>query len=232
VWWSPPLPGYRPGVGTYVPYDLDGQPPVRATRDLGWLDAEARVPDWSIADGDGETAPVRALTPAGLDAAASGLPVPASLRLLAARPDLQRRIRSAAGCYLDLADAAVPAAGGGHLLHVLSDQQHCMHWLAYLGADGHEAVLTCRQPVGYRRAPARSPLPPVIPLDGVTLRLEVCADSFAQFLYRFWAENEILFARYESVPLSPAVASYAAGLGTAAAGRIASLAIHGPGAGW
>ena len=29
-----------------------------------------------------------------------------SLRLLAARPDLQRRIRSATGCYLDLGDFA------------------------------------------------------------------------------------------------------------------------------
>jgi hypothetical protein len=133
--------------------------------------------------------------------------------VLAARPDLQRRIRSAAGCYLDLADAAVPAADGGHLLHVLSDQQHCMHWLACLGAAGREAVLICRQPIGYHHAPARSPLPPVIPLDGVTIRLEVCADSFAQFLYRFWAENQILLAHYESGPLPPAVASYAVALG-------------------
>jgi len=101
VWWFSWLPGYRPGArATYAGYELDDQPPTPADEGLRWLENEAGKPEWSIADGD----PVRALTSAGLEAVASGLPVPASLRLLAARGDLQRRIRSATACYLDLGD--------------------------------------------------------------------------------------------------------------------------------
>jgi len=29
------------------------------------------------------------------------------------------------------------------------------------------------------------------------VNLEVCADSFAEFLYRFWIENEIWYALHE-----------------------------------
>ena len=78
--------------------------------------------EWGIADGD---APFdRALTPGGLEAVAAGLPVPPSLRLLAARSELQRRIRSAIACYLDPGDfAAATDIEGCCLIHVLSDQQ-------------------------------------------------------------------------------------------------------------
>ena len=39
------------------------------------------------------------------------------------------------------------------------------------------------------------PLPPeTIPLDG-SFDLQVCADSVAEFLFRFWVENELYFSK-------------------------------------
>jgi hypothetical protein len=100
---------------------------------------------------------------------------------------------------------------GGHLIHVLSDQQWIRHWMLYLDADGTEAVLTAREPIGFDLRAGRPPPPRVVPIGGGEIELEVCADSFAEFLYRFWVENEIFFAHHQSRALSPAAAAYAAG---------------------
>jgi hypothetical protein len=57
---------------------------------------------------------------------------------------------SATACYLDLGDFRAPTtANGGYLIHLLSDQQWCRHWLLYLDAAGHEAVVTSTEPIGF-----------------------------------------------------------------------------------
>jgi hypothetical protein len=212
AWWFPGLPGYRSDGqrSTYVRHDLDEQPGVARREDLTWLEGESEKAEWSVADED--AAPARPLTVAGLEVVAPGLPVPPSLRLLAERPELQRRIRSATACHLDLGDFAVETTvEGGHLIHVLSDQQWIRHWVLYLDAHGGEAVLTSREPIGLD-LPADWPPPPrVVPIGSGEIDLEVCADSFAEFLYRFWIENEIFFAHRQSRALSPPAAAYAAG---------------------
>ncbi|MHB1593915.1 MAG: hypothetical protein ACYCO9_07455 [Streptosporangiaceae bacterium] len=152
---------------------------------------------------------MRPLTLAGLEAIVADAVVPASLRQLAARPGVQRRIRSATACYLDLGDFAVPVSGGGTLIHVLSDQQWCRHWLAYTGGGG-EAVLTTPDSIGFDLADDWPAPPPVIHLDDPAAGLEVCAWSFAEFLYRLWVENEIFFALPDGQPLTAAAAAYAA----------------------
>lgn len=211
AWAFPGLPGYREGSGiaTYYAFDLAGQPPVAECEDLAWLEDEPAKPEWNIAEDDDA---VRPLTADGLDEIAAGLDVPPSLRLLASRPDLQRRIRSATACHLDLGDFAPATSRGGHLVHVLSDQQWCLHWLVYADAAGNEAVVTSPEPVGFDLPGDWPPLPDVIPVDGDGIDLRVCADSFAEFIYRFWAENEIFFASSEGGLLAPEAASYAADL--------------------
>jgi hypothetical protein len=157
-----------------------------ANDSLHWLEAESEKAEWSIEQGD-EGQQTRALTVTHLDALVPELRLPSSLRIFASRADLQRRIRSVTACYLDLADFALPAAGAaGKLVHVLSDQQWCRHWLLYVGPDDQEAVLTSTAPIGSELPEDWPGAPPsVIPLDGEN-DLEVCADSFAEFLYRFW----------------------------------------------
>lgn len=161
---------------------------------------------------------MRALTSAGLSAIADQLPVavPESLRLLAARPQLQRRIRSATACLLDLGDfPAVTASEDGFLVHVLSDQQWCLHWLLYLDTAGRQAVVATPEPIGFDLSDDGSGPGSVICLDNEQLGLTVCADTFAEFLYRFWIENEIFFALRSNQPLTPPLATYAAQLAPA-----------------
>jgi hypothetical protein len=209
VWWFPGLRGYRSGKrGTYLGNELDDQPPVPGGDELSWLEDEAEKPEWNIAEGD----PVRSVTPAGLEAVAGNLPVPSSLRLLAARGDLQRRIRSATACILDLGDFAAATSGGGYLVHVLSDQQWCLHWLLYLDPAGNEAIVTTTEPIGFDLPGDEAAPPRFIFLDSEMMGLNVCADTFAEFLYRFWIENEIFFALGSNQPLTPAAAAYAARL--------------------
>lgn len=181
AWWFPKLPGYRSSnwLATYLRYELDDQPYVPRQEDLDWLEDEAEKPHWNVMSSD--VKPAQALTTDGLEVVAAGLPVPASLRLLARRPDFQRRIRSATACYLDLGDFTVSAsAEDSYLIHVLSDQQWVRHWLVYVDAGGHEAVLTSGDPIGFRLPAEYPPLPPVIPVGGSGTDLEVCADSFAE----------------------------------------------------
>ncbi len=207
------LPGCRPNEprATYGGHDLDEQPDVPRQEDLSWLEGgRSEQLQWSIA-GEDAAAPVRPLTAAGLEAVTAELPVPPSLRLLAERPELQRRIRSATARYLDLGDfATATTVEGGRLIHVLSDQQWIRHWLLYLDAAGGEAVLTTTEPIGFKLPDDWPPPPSVIPIGNGEIDLEVCADSFAEFLYRFWIENEIFFAHRQSRALSPPAAAYAA----------------------
>jgi|SRR5215831_6829259 len=88
---------------------------AQADHNAGWLEEEGEKPEWSIEGKDAR--PIRRLTSADLDAAAGELPVPSAMRLLARRRDLQRRIRSATACYLDLGDfVAKTSAEGGYLI--------------------------------------------------------------------------------------------------------------------
>ena len=62
-----------------------------------------------------------------------------------------------------------------------------LHWLLYVGADGSEAVVVTDAPIGFdggstpHAFDARSDA-------------SVCEESFSEFLYRFWIENEVWLA--------------------------------------
>jgi hypothetical protein len=223
-WWFPSLSGLREGgSATYLPWDLDDQPPVINYSDgFDWLEREPEKSEWTIDKAD-PGAQSRALSSAELRTIPVAGKLPTSLLAFAQRTELQRRIRSATAAYLDLGDFAAPTSvEGSVLLHLLSDQQWCRHWLLYLDSAGGESVLTSTAPIGFRLPadwadePGAPELPPVvIPLDG-TVDLDVCADSFAEFLFRFWVENEIFFELQGRAQLTGQVAAYAAQLGAGA----------------
>ena len=199
-WWFCGLEGLRPlhGSVTYGEFDLDDQPDVgRPDESLSWLETQPEHARWNVYDSD--AIPQRRVTTAGLaELVPSHIALPRALTELAARPELQRRIRSATGCYLDLGDFLVRTTHeGGYLLHLVSDQQWVQHWLVYLDAEGNESVVTTTEPVGFVLPEDEEwePLPPeTSPLDG-SFDLHVCADSVAEFLFRFWVENELYFTK-------------------------------------
>jgi hypothetical protein len=82
----------------------------------------------------------------------------------------------------------------------------------YLDADGNEAVVmpSSLEHLGY--GPDFYPDPYDTAWDEVEIepggRLEVCADSFVEFIYRFWLENELWQSLRRGLPLPPAQADY------------------------
>lgn len=201
VWWFPSSPGLpRPTAAepsTYCRYDLDAQPALpEVDAGLTWLSAEPPALEWSIDTPD--ATPQRRLVSTQLLTVLNGKAAPEALATLGARPELQRKVRSYTGCYLDLGDRTVPTDRGGVLLHFLSDQQWVRHWLVFLDDDGQAPVLSTTLPIGFDlpddwvETPDEEHVPEVIPLDG-SLDLTLSADSVEQFLYRFWIENEVAF---------------------------------------
>ena len=87
-----------------------------------------------------------------------------------------------------------------------------LHWLLYVGDDGSQAVVATTDPLGFtpdEDAPA-SVAGPWIPDTNSTV---VVAETFEEFLYRFWIENEIWFALADpdgARPLRPQEARYVA----------------------
>ena len=111
-------------------------------------------------------------------------------------PGLRDRLRSATDCYFDLGDALVEV-DGGVLLHLISDSQWVFHWLLYLGDDGDSAVLGTTSPEGFDVQPEDSSR------GGEPASYIVVADSFAEFAWRWWMDNEIFHhVIVDKVPLS------------------------------
>ena len=195
VWWATDLPGYREHLtpfATYSPFAYADLPPIERTLDdeLRWLRSERAVPLSLGQSEPGDATPERAATAVELDALLRGVAVqlPPAFRSFISEPEPRTRIRSATACYLDLAQFPVDVAGGGSLIHFLSDQQWVLHWLLYVGADGSEAVVVTESAFAFEADGER--FDQWDPADG---GMSVCAESFSEFLYRFWIENEIWF---------------------------------------
>jgi hypothetical protein len=201
AWLSVDLPGYRPHPREYTTYSCfagDELPPVEADRfgDLRWM-AQLPEHEHSIADPPDRDSPGGVMTTTRLrellpDAEAR---LPATFLQFVASPALHRRVRSCTWCFLDLGDFVASTPDGGALVHVLSDSQWVAHWLLYAGPSG-EAVVATLDPVGFEVEPEET----VRVLDPERHEAGVCAESFAEFLYHLWIENEIWHAVRDGEP--------------------------------
>ncbi len=212
VWEFPSLPGYREPEGphsTYYAGDYRGLPPIGCELDEGfcWLRAQPTVLG-SLVDAATPPAPARSASADQLDELIgdSGAVPPRSFATFVADQDLRARIRSCTACYLDLEEVVVPVDDGGWLIHFLSDQQWVLHWLLYVAPHKAEAVIVTDVPFGFRddEAPAR--------FDPTSGNAAVCAESFSEFVYRFWIENEIWYRATDpddEPPLSDEQRAYA-----------------------
>lgn len=194
-WPAIELPGYREHAAEYATYSdfaYAELPPVRRQLDdeLRWLVRESPVAA-SLAEVD-EAASTPATTEGLRSVLGAAVELPPAFAAFVGSDEPRARVRSCTDCYLDLADFAVPVTDGGVLVHVLSDSQWVLHWLLYVGPDRAEAVVATELPFGFTHGEdgGGEPLRTFDPLRG---HASVCAESFAEFLYRFWIENEIWF---------------------------------------
>jgi len=195
VWWATDLPGFREHptpFATYSPFPYADLPPIERTLDdeLQWLRSEPVVPLSLGHSQPGDPAPERAATSVELDALLrdAAVELPRVFRTFISDPEPRTHMRSCTAGYLDLAQFPVDVGGGGSLIHFLSDQQWVLHWLLYLGGDASEAVVVTESAYGFEADGER--LDRWDPADG---GLSVCAESFSEFLFRYWIENEIWF---------------------------------------
>jgi hypothetical protein len=192
LWPTIGIPGILEGMWTYRVVDLDAMPPIERSLDgsLDWLRRSPPVAD-SLEERPDDPTPVRAADANSLAHLGVRQPLPAAFRAFVEDPEPRRRIRSATLCYLDLGQFPVEVSDGGTVVHFLSDQQWVVHWLLYAGADGSEAVLATADPLGFDADEGE----PVRMIDAAAppASLAVCGDSFEEFLYRYWAMNELFF---------------------------------------
>lgn len=208
AWWGTSLDNVglqdqRPLVGTYGRYAYAGLPelPVPLDGDFAWLTGSP-VHEGHIGS---ERAVETAESLAGLveRCRADGVALPQSFLRFMRDADLQRRIRSNTGCFLDVVDAPVPSpVGDGVLVRFLADSQGCIFWYLYIptGTLDHAVVAT---PEFYD--PSGERLHDEEPDHGA---LVFSAESFEAFLYRIWIENEIWFSEYEGTVMSEAGRRY------------------------
>ena len=185
---------------TYVAYPIDALPlPPRDVAGLEWLKQADRHPSDYMASAF-ENA-VRDPSPnAVTELLGERTSLPADV-VGFFRDGLRDRLRSATDSYFDLGDSVV-RVDGGRLLHLISDSQWVFHWLLYLGDDDDSA--------GFNLDPDET-----TSWQAENWGYMVVADSFAEFIWRWWMDNEIFYrVAVEEVPLKAAEQTYVEQYGT------------------
>ncbi|MFO7852648.1 MAG: hypothetical protein ACQERS_10465 [Bacteroidota bacterium] len=127
----------------------------------------------------------------------TGIVLPKAFLVFFESPYYQNCMISATECYFELSDKIVEIPGGqsGHLIRFMNDGQDVMHWYLYIdGENTHRVVasnwmLDSEYPIG----------------KSLESKLEdaiVCANSFEEFIYRFWIENRIWISGVFKFPRS------------------------------
>lgn len=188
-------------TGTYVDYDANRIPQVPGwVAELDWLtEAPRHAGDYM---GQPCSWAVRDLSLQAASELVDSATLPEDFESFVQR-GLRDRLRSATDCYFDLGDFTV-AVDGGQLLHIVSDSQWVYHWLLFVGADGSSAVLGTQFPAGF-----------VIDSDEQEFwqnedwRYVLVADSFAEFAWRWWMDNEAFYtAKVDQIALTAAQQRY------------------------
>jgi hypothetical protein len=132
-----------------------------------------------------------------------GLRLPEPFLKFMASPELQVQIPSCTACYFDISDTIVqvPIDDGGFLIRFYNDQQDVLLWYLYLTPESDYCIVVS------------DVMFDSVNLEGVTPeqikgRLEFCAGSFEEFIYRWWLENDIWMALDEGRPLTEVQTKY------------------------
>ena len=129
------------------------------------------------------------------------------------RPEIQGRIPSCTGCFLELSDSVAPVPGfpGCYVLRFLNDSQRCILWYLLFQPGLPARVLACSHFIERALFDAMDYLDDKeLPLGYKDVLKDacICAESFGEFICRFGLENMIWFAIHEDKPLSPIERGY------------------------
>lgn len=208
-WWGTDLPGVRGCDGTYCYYPYETLPPLDESLFRGefqWLtdlddDVEAVMAVHRGPDDEDDLEMADEVNVLRDEAEQENLVLPEAFIRFMSNTALQKAIPSCTACSFDLGEL-VPSVveEGAHTLLFLRDQQDVLLWYLYLTPDGKSSVICSPIPFGDEDVDE-----PVHVIKGNTLEV---APSFEAFLYRFWIENTIWFARDDGKPLTPEQQAY------------------------
>ncbi|MFT3661894.1 MAG: hypothetical protein QM809_10975 [Gordonia sp. (in: high G+C Gram-positive bacteria)] len=201
----PGAPAMSDEYATYVMYPGDRRPEVPAlARDWRWLRDGPVFEESTMVVGD-----VEPTTELSIEALTALVPdgLPADLVSFAAEPVLRSRLGSGTSCYFDLGDR-LEEVPGGRLLHLISDQQWCLHWSVFLGDDGTSAVVAGDYPAGFELDDEDREVYGDLPVVRVR-----CADDVTEFFWRWWNDNLVARAHWHDEPLTARQREYVAGYG-------------------
>lgn len=196
AWWSFDLGKYRPCDGTYCYYELSSTPPLDENIFQGkfqWLpELSPELKSLMEQYQQNEAGEVSEQMQVILDEAKNlNLTLPPAFVKFMSLEELQTQIPSCTACYFDLSAEITPCPlsnDGGYLIRFMNDQQDVLLWYLYLKPSGEHCVLV--SPIPFDDAEVRKDLNDKIILNNTYF----CAESFEEFVYRFWLENEIWFA--------------------------------------
>lgn len=186
-----------------LPFDLRG--------DFAWL-RSAPIQQENIGQDLEATNPdcLRRLQDA---ASRGGVSLPAPFTTFLTSKALWSRVRSNTLCHLSVCPDLVPSPiGSGFLVRFLADSQGCLFWYLHLSRDGSDHAVVS-SPCFYG-APDEAWDDEPADASGIAF----CAESFEEFMGRFWLENEIWFACHGKTPLTDAAREYVASYWRAAKG--------------
>ncbi len=194
----------RPYVGTYGQYEYDALPALPVSQDdaFGWL-ADASKHERHI--GSEQAAQGAGVLPKLIDACrSSAVTLPKSFVTFMGNLDLQARVRSITGGFLDLVETPAPSpTGNGTLIRFLADSQGCLFWYLYIPTGLSDHAVVCSGdiygPESDLRESAEDPDPDAIFFT---------AESFEAFLCRFWIENELWLSEYQPTPMNDICRQY------------------------
>ena len=168
-----------------LPHTIDGT--------FRWLTETPTHDEWAI--GDERSDQLRSqLDSAIASAEEHGISLPLEFVTFVRTPNWHKHLRSASGCYLDIAESLLPFAEG-YMLRFLNDQQGCAFWYIYFNSDASDhCVVSSYEYFDFDEMDCE--LEDIKETD-----FQIWSVSFEASMSRFWIENEILFADNDGTPL-------------------------------
>lgn len=202
-WWGFELEGYRPCDSTYCWFSFDSLPPLpyeHFQEDLNWLTSlepqiDSIMKQYRLLEE--EIILIENFKNLISSAHIEGITLPEPFVNFMGNLEFQKRVPSCTACYFEIRDQLMPCPvnQNNFVIRFLNDQQGVCTWYLYLMPGGEHCVIVSRSWFDLL-ALGDQDFTDENYVEAVQATY-VCAQSFEEFLYRFWLENCIWFALNE-----------------------------------
>jgi len=199
--------------GTYCAVPFEYLPKVnQATHDLGWLDQVSPrlrdvISDTSTLNADEKK--IANLKTIIEKAQALALELPEPFLRFMQSAELQAKVPTCTACYLELSTdfVLIPGVKDQYLLRFMNDSQSCALWYLYFDRNETAAKVVVSSyfldPDIFKEMEYEE-----INYEDIFAEAAICADTFTEFIYRFWIENTIWYSLSKRVPATPLQEEY------------------------